>query len=484
MGSGVKAKTTTTPSTPDSFKNDPESDVTVCFGGKQYQTGKKATSDSKSVKSLGAGSIAGCTFNGKEVAAGGTPMDPNIKVACLVTECRKFIDGCCVLTECDGWLDVEGNSRASLRVHVGSMLELSKESINMRTSTRVGHENICILQFKLSSHFTVPDKVLNYLIPSIQRAHGCDKLTARQLLRMHPRYAALTKHLNEMKEIAKKCNGSGDLLCEVRVHVMDSFGKPMPVHNQLVSEKEDAIFHSYHAEEDGSGGTNMFFEFRAASRPFKAVQYNVVEEDATIHGSVKLPSSINFRSPAVASRFRNTTPIMECDEDNSSISSKESESENEESFHSADLKTPSASKKRRTEDADDDIENLSVNLSGMTMKQLSKIVQQAQDKMVERVIQQSLSNDDSKATPPKKKKNGSGDASVAGASVGNATRGSRDREEKRKVSTGRNNVDDDVSMARSVHSHHTHRSRSSHGHHSVASGKSKISASASSKEFK
>ena len=96
------------------------------------------------------------------------------------------------------------------------------------------------------------------------------------------------------------------------------------------------------------------------------------------------------------------------------------------------------------------------------MKELSRIAQAANDLMVERVIQTQLSTDDSKETPPKKKKGAQGSASVSG-SIGNATRGSADREAKRKVPRS----DDDVTMAsrRSIQSH-----RSSHSNRSARTG--------------
>jgi hypothetical protein len=70
FGSGVKAKSTTKSPTnapsPDSKMPD-RSDVTVCFGGKQYAPdGKKTPSSGESVASA-IMSLAGCTFNGKAV---------------------------------------------------------------------------------------------------------------------------------------------------------------------------------------------------------------------------------------------------------------------------------------------------------------------------------------------------------------------------------------------------------------------------------
>ena len=452
----MKAKSSTpncsVPTTPTTQNGAEEldCDVSVCFGGKEYsKSGKTPTTDAKTVSSKK--SVASlCTFNGKQF---GGANKPDSKYPVLATELTGFLDGNGVLTACDGWMDKEGNDRSSVRLYVSPLLlAAADEKIVMRTSTQKGKENVLIIQFKVSKEFTVPDLALSYMLERIKEHYGCSNEVAQQLLHFHPRFAAMTQLIKSRTKKAFEINEDEDFICEVRVSAYDRIGKPMPIADELVTAEEDPVFYGFHAEQSDCGGTNVYLEFKRSDRKFAKVTYDLAEaEEATFYlGSHKLPKNVFTKSPA-AHRFRTSVIHEGDDEDNSSI-------ESEESFHSADLKTPTPKKARvhaeDVDDDDDDVDAVSVKLRGLNMKELSRIAQAANDLMVERVIQTQLSTDDSKETPPKKKKGAQGSASVSG-SIGNATRGSADREAKRKVPRS----DDDVTMAsrRSIQSH-----RSSH----------------------
>lgn len=434
FASGVKAKTTTkpaamSPSSPDSAPPD-ASDVTVCFGGKQYSSDKKrAVPDSATVASATA-SLAACTFNGNAVNVGGAAVDPNVKYPVLMSVCKLPIDGACVLAQSDGWLDKSGNDRVSVRLYIPPVLTIDANGVTMRTSMRKGFENTAIIQFGISKHFIDPDIALQYMVDRIVEEYGCDKQQARQMLQLHPRYAAMRKNLSEKLQVAKD-NNTSEFLFEVRVAVHDQLRKPMPISSQLVANTEDPIFFGYHAEEAGCGGFNMFFEFKHKSKAFTPVTYTLAKtDDVSMSPSRVFPTSIKFKSP---NKYRTTT-IQE--EDDSSISTKDSSDEEN--------AKPKAKKQRRKKVPED--ASVRVDVAGLSMEQISKVVSDLQEKMLEQTLQSQLSGNDSSPSPGKKLKSDSGDAaSVDYSRATRATRGSVDREEKRKKPAVE--TVDDVSMA-------------------------------------
>jgi hypothetical protein len=301
--------------------------------------------------------------------------------------------------------------------------------IALRTSTQKTH--LAILQFTLSKDFTNPSIALSYMLDRI-KAEFPDLTDAHchSLLKLHPRYAAMRNNLSLL------LGDKDSFVMEVRVPVFDDRGRPMPISNQLVLAEEDPLFFGYEVKTIGDhGGTNLYFEFKAAGKMFRPIKYDF--GDALGDHRTVFPDEVQFPTP---SKYREPT-IMEVDEhdDDSTIPSD-----------SDDDDVTEVGAEVLDDDATFDLNNLS---SGMMEQLYTKLSDKMKEVAINKMMQKTKGNADSKPSPKKIKRN-SGSASLCGG-ASCTTRGSADREVKRKTSKSFEEADDDESMAFSTKSKST-----------------------------
>ena len=313
----------------------------------------------------------------------------------------------------------------SMRVYVSPLVKLDPSKvIALRTSTQKTH--LAILQFTLSKDFTNPSIALSYMVDFI-KAEFPDLTDAhcQSLLKLHPRYAAMRNNLTLL------LGDKDSFVMEVRVPVFDDRGRPMPISNQLVLAEEDPLFFGYEVQTMEDGGTNLYFEFKAAGKTFRPIKYDfgdVLGDQRTV-----FPDEVQFPTP---SKYREPT-IMEVDEadDDSTSPSDDEDDDTEPEVEVLD------------DNATFDLNNLSVNM----MEQLyTKLSDKINEVAINKMMQKTKGNADSKPSPKKIKRN-SGSASLCGG-ASCTTRGSVDREVKRKTSKSFDDEDDDESMAFSTKS--------------------------------
>ena len=435
-GSGMKAKSTTAKSVAanaaasvSASSKKPRGgmydcdDVTVSYGGKQYSNSGK--SRAASVCSKGDVSIAGVTLNGKPVHSGrgvGMADTDQPKPPVMLNVVERAIGGAISMCQSDGWLDMNSNSRSSVRLYISPLVKLDKEKgIALRTSTQKPH--MAVIQFELTKDFTDPNVALDYMIDRIQ--HEFPTLSVQNchhFLQLHPRYAAMKANLKLL------LGNRSAFIAEVRIPVFDDRGKPMSISSQLVHDSEDPLFYGFHVKDLAAGGTNVYFEFKSADKPFIPLVYNDNKSFAAGSGSV-FPDEIKFTVTPQRGVFREPT-IME-EDDNSTIASESDDDEETE-----------------TEEEEEDGGAVDFDLSKLSSDMVEQLYVKLGNRVKETKLHDMLSKEDKKPSPKKKKKSNHGGASVAGSRVSKISRGSVDRELKRKTSTSFDN--DDVSMAKST----------------------------------
>ena len=431
-------------------------DITVAYGGKEYSNGGKSVKNGSggTVKStMSRGTV---TMNGQHYSEAGATLGSDVAAPCMLEKIVTPIGGKGVLASSDGWDDKAGNRRCSMRIYVPPIFTLdTTEPMSLRTSTREKH--LVCFQLELREEFTDPDKSLQYMVARICEVTNYEYSVCVQLVQSHPRYAKMTKNLAAMKGTKTK------YVIEVRLAALDSANGPLSTKSppSLVLDSEDRFYYGFKYDPMDFGGTMIHLEFRdgdsefkpltvaqAASRLFTDPFANKPFGETTPFGTTPfggmggIPEDLEFVTPA---KSRRPAPPDDVSMDSSISSNAVTE------MHDDFASPPAAKKAREPDDIAPDDATVDFNLGGLDDAMKAKLFLNLRDQFNEKTLNNMMSRDDKKPSPKKKGRDDSGDAySMAGAS--RATRGTQDREEKRKT-TAASNVNvvvDDASMAPSV----------------------------------
>ena len=225
---------------------------------------------------------------------------------------------------------------------------------------------------------------------------------------------------------------------------------PFNFHSELVNASEDNIYYGFKIKDVPGGGHDFFFEMRDDAKKFEKVN---IDLKSMVANGGELPEEIRYRTPS-KTMYRDgyMDDIMEnSDEDNSTIATRLTRATRAtrktnmeaETVYSSEAETVYSQPSRPSPaKAPPDDDNFTVDLSGWSNKQMEKLMSSIKSKMTleknEKVGRDmfNMMTDGGKGSgvkpyPKKMCRNVSGGASVTGG-ASCATRGSRERESKRK----------------------------------------------------
>lgn len=430
-------------------------------GATMYSKSDATTTTSKSFKTTTGMSISGKSFDAKGNHFKNDPRAVLMPVHSVVVD--KAIGGAVAFSQVDCWTDYGLNKRASCMLTLNPGVQVPGEVLQCRTSTLDPH--VVVLSFILPDKFTNIDKKLEYLLERIATAFPDtkgDRFACMRVLKSQGRYISAKANLKS-------------LLGSVCTHYVTEHRLTIPFEPDasIVTQDEDAIFHGFFVDEDvETGECNLFFELKEKGKPFAPVLYDGASKESVAPPSSarksmfsdfkmgSIPENITFASPI--GKHRSSTADDD-DDDNSTIATNtmaDNQSAAPRTPRKAAAKANAAGFKTTGLDEEDDSDDsswddeLGEDEDDMDVDGDNKVDEAAANaariKNLEKELEEMRSifngatmksksedSNDVSSSSKKKKRNVNSSSSVTSSKT-DATRGTTNREEKRKTPTKRN----------------------------------------------